>query len=539
MDLLIHNVRLVDGTGAPWFRGRIGVANGRLAFVRPGPLKESEVTSMQPHQVVDGCDAVLAPGFIDCHTHLDLSLMGDPLCADKLRQGVTTVVTGACGFSAAPVNAERVALLERNLAFIAAGVHPDYTWRGFGEWLERLSALPLGLNVASHVGHGTLRTAVMGFADRAPTPTELQRMAILLDDSLDAGARGMTSGLVYTPGIFSVPQELDALVQVLARRGRLYETHMRNESDYVQDCVAENIELARRTGAMIHLSHLKASGRRNFGKSVKFLAAIDTARAEGLDVTFNQHPYRIGSTTLRAILPGWAQEGGFAALCARIDNPETRARMKAETAAETGDWDNYYRNSGGAAGIILLNTPATPELEGRTLAEIAADNPEGQNHDPLDIALDIIRHNNGEDAAAFDNMDEADMERIMRHPAGLLASDSIPGAPGAKTHPRLCGAFARVLDVYVRQRGVISLEEAVRRMTHAPAQRCNLSGRGQLLPGYHADLVLFDPAAIRDTATFTNPHGVPEGIHMVVVNGTIAMENGKLTDARTGRVLRD
>lgn len=537
MNILIHNARIVDGTGAPWFRGFAGIEGDRLVLVQPGDPEAGLLEAA--HQSIDAGGACLAPGFIDCHTHLDLALLGDPLQAGKLLQGVTTVVTGACGFSAAPLadadgQNERRELVRRNLAFIAAGVQADFRWTSFAHWLERLETLKLGPNVASHVGHGTLRTAAMGFADRAPTKDEQNLMIRMLEESLDAGARGMTSGLVYTPGIFSVSQEFEELARVLSRRGRLYETHMRNESDHVQRHVAENIDLARRTGAMVQLSHLKASGRPNFGKSAAMLELINAARSHGLDVTFNQHPYGIGSTTLRAILPGWAQEGGFEALCARLQNPQTRTRIHAEVSAAHSDWDNYYRNCGGAQGVILLNTPATPELEGRVLAEVAG------ARDPLELAFDLIIANKGEDAAAFDNMDEADIERIMAHPAGMLASDSIPGAPGAKTHPRLCGAFVRVLDHYVRQRHVITIEEAVRRMTHAPAMRCGLSGRGSLRPGSFADLTLFQPEAVRDNTSFTTPHATPEGIELVVVNGVIAVEDGVLAagGSRSGRVLR-
>lgn len=537
MDILIHNARIVDGTGAPWFRGFVGVEGDRLALVQPGDPDDSLLAASR--HTINAHGACLAPGFIDCHTHLDLALFGDPLQAGKLRQGVTTLVTGACGFSSAPLadaqdgsENDHRALVKRNLAFIAAGVQADFQWTSFGQWLDRLDTLELGLNVASHVGHGTLRTAAMGFADRAPTQDEQKHMVRLLEESLDAGARGMTSGLVYTPGIFSTAHEFDDLAKVLARRGRVYETHMRNESDHVQKYVAENIALARRTGAMVQISHLKASGRPNFGKSTALLQLIESARNHGLDITFNQHPYAIGSTTLRAILPGWAQEGGFEALCARLQDPHTRTRIHADVSANHSDWDNYYRNSGGAGGIILLNTPATPDMEGRVLADVAG------ARDPLELAFDLIIANKGEDAAAFNNMDEADIERIMAHPAGMLASDSIPGAPGAKTHPRLCGAFVRVLDHYVRQRHVISVEEAVRRMTSAPAMRCGLAGRGSLRPGAFADLTLFQPQAMRDNATFTNPHAAPEGIELVVVNGAIVLSGVELLAKNKGRVLR-
>lgn len=530
LETLFINARLVDGTGAPWFRGRVGVSGDRIVFVERG----TGAGKASALRVVDVADRVLAPGFIDIHTHMDLALLGDPLGQGRLAQGVTTQVIGQCGFSAAPRHEVFGELLERSLAFLSAGVRPNWNWTTFGEWLEILDDLPLGGNVASHVGHGTLRLAVMGLEDRPAAPDELRRMEELLAASLRQGARGMTTGLIYPPGVFADDAELRALAVVLRDHGRLHETHMRNESDHVTACVRESIALAEATGVAVQIAHHKASGRRNFGASATTLAMVDDARARGLDVVINQHPYAIGSTTLRAILPGWAQEGAFGDLVARLREPATRRRILDEVAAETGEWDNYYRNSGGAEGVIFLNMPATPEVEGRVLAEVAAERGQG----PLELALDLIVANGGADAAAFDNMGQEDIERIMRHPATVLISDAIPGPPGAKTHPRICGAFVRVLDEFVLRRGVLSLEEAIRKMTSTPARRLGFMDRGLLVPGAAADLLIMDLHRLRDTTTFANPTATPTGIDLVMINGVVTLEEGRLSGQRGGKVLR-
>lgn len=528
VDVLFKNARIVDGAGTPWFRGDIAVADGRILF--PGQFA-SGVTAVRE---IDVADRYLMPGFIDSHTHMDFVLLRDPQALPRLRQGVTTQVIGQCGFSAAPVGDAGPDLLETFLAFLAAGVKPRWQWRTFGQWLDTLAALPLGANVASNVGHGTLRLAVMGMDDRPARPEELTAMKDLLRRSLAEGARGMTSGLIYPPGSFAPAAELMELAGVLREHGAFYESHMRNESDRVIECVAETIAVAERTGAAVIISHHKASGRRNFGKSVESLRLIDDARGRGLDVTLNQHSYEVGSTTLRAILPGWAQEGGFEALAARLTAPETRARIRAEVEAEHGDWDNYYRNSGGAAGVIPLNTPRTPDMEGRPLSQLAAE----RGMHPLELAFDLILANQGDDTAAFDNIGLEDIERILRHPATILASDAIPGPPGAKVHPRLCGANVRILDLFVRQRKTLSLEEAVRKMTSAPARRLRFHDRGFIAPGMAADLVIVDMDRVRDNTSFANPSAAPDGIDLVMVNGRVAMENGEATAARAGLVLR-
>jgi len=528
LDLLVKNARIVNGLGAPWFRGGVGVARGRIVAMGAAAQGASAA------RVVDAADRYLAPGFIDMHTHADFDLLRSPDALGKLRQGVTTLAIGQCGYSAAPVCEEHLALLDDYTGFIRAGVAPDWAWRSFAQWLSRLESLPLGANVVSFVGHGTVRIAVMGFADRPATPAELARMRDMVGQCMAEGAVGMTSGLVYAPGIYSDMDEMVEVAGGLAPFGGLYESHMRNESDTVVPAVRELIEVGRRAGIAVQISHHKACGHQNYGLAVHTLALVDEARSRGQDVTLNFYPYDAASTTLRAFLPAWAQEGGVERLIARLESPDLRARMKAEIEDPGCGYDNYYLNSGGAQGVILLFFPRTPQFEGLTLAQAA----ERMGKEPLEAAFDLVAANRGEDNCAYCMISEEDMERIMRHPASLVASDSIPCPPGGKSHPRLFGAFPRVLDRYVRQRQILSLEEAVRKMSAFPAQRMGLHDRGVLAPGLAADMVLLDMDRIRDRATFADPAAAPEGIDCVIVNGVICMEGGQPTGATPGAVLR-
>jgi N-acyl-D-amino-acid deacylase len=527
-DLLITNARIVNGLGTPWFRGAVAARGGRIVAMG------AEAATLSAAEVVDAQGRYLAPGFIDMHTHSDFDLLRSPDATGKLRQGVTTQAIGHCGYSAAPVCDENLALLDAYTGFLKAGVQPPWTWRSFAQWLAHLEALPLGTNVVSFVGHGTLRIAVMGFSDQPASPAQLAAMRELAARCMAEGAVGMTSGLIYAPGIYASADELVEVARGLAPLGGLYESHMRNESDDVVASVAELIEVGRRAGIAAQISHHKACGMQNYGRVVETLALVDQARAQGQDVTLNFYPYDAASTTLRALLPAWVQEGGIEALAARLADPAVRERLRAEIEGDSGGWDNYYRNSGGAKGVILLFFPKTPQYEGRTLAEAAAD----MGRHPLEAAFDLIIRNRGEDNCAYKMISEADMERIMRHPAAIVASDSIPCAPGGKSHPRLSGTFPRVLDRYVRQRKVLSLEEAVRKMSALPAQRMGLYDRGVIAPGLAADLVLLDMERLRDNATFADPAAAPEGIDLVVVGGAVCMRDGQPTDARPGRVLR-
>lgn len=526
-DLLIANARIVNGLGTPWFRGSVCVSRGRIQAV--GALDDVDAA-----ETIDAQDRYLAPGFIDMHTHSDFDLLRSPDALGKLRQGITTQAIGHCGYSAAPVTDEHLALLDSYTGFIRAGVSPDWSWRGFGQWLNHLEALPLGTNVISFVGHGTVRIAVMGFSDKPATPEETERMRGMVAQCMAEGACGMTSGLVYAPGVYTSAREMAEVAKGLAPFNGLYESHMRNESDKVVESLAELIEVGRLAGIPVQGSHHKACGRQNYGLVDKTLAMVDETRAKGQDVTVNFYPYDAASTTLRAIMPAWAQEGGLDKLIERLGSREVRERITAEVMADTCSWDNYYLSCGGPDGIILLFFPQTPEYEGLTLVEAAR----RMDLSPMEAAFELIIANRGEDNCGYKMISEADMERVMRHPASLVASDSIPCPPGGKAHPRSYSAFPRVLDRYVKQRGVIPLEEAVRKMTAFPAQRLGLYDRGVIAPGMAADMVLVDMERIRDKATFADPSAAPEGIDCVVVNGVVCMRDGESTGVSSGSVLR-
>lgn len=528
-DLLIKNARIVNGLGTPWFRGDVCVSRGRVLAMGPACGKDVDAT-----ETIDAEDRYLMPGFVDLHTHSDFDLLRSPDAQVKLRQGVTTQAIGQCGYSAAPVSDEYLALLENYTGFIRAGVAPDWDWRGFGQWLSRLEALPLGTNVVSFVGHGTVRIAVMGFESRAATPEEVESMRSLVAQCMAEGAVGMTSGLVYAPGTYTSPGELAQVAAGLKAFNGLYESHMRDEAAGVVKSVAELIEVGRSAGIPVQISHHKACGRQNYGLVDQTLALVDEARAQGQDVTMNFYPYDVASTTLRAFLPSWAQEGGVDKLIERLGSKDLRAKISAEIQDPDCGYDNYYQNSGGPDGVILLFFPQTPEYEGLTLAEAAG----RMELPPLEAAYELIAANKGEDNCGYRMISEADMEKVMRHPAAMVASDSIPCPPGGKAHPRSYSTFPRVLDRYVRRRGVLSLEEAVRKMSAFPAQRLGLYDRGVLAPGMAADMLLVDMDRIRDTATFADPSAAPEGIDIVLVNGVVCMQANQPTGAFSGTMLR-
>jgi N-acyl-D-amino-acid deacylase len=528
-DTVIRNARIVDGAGTPWFRGDVAVTDGRIAAV--GRIS----SGLRAARTIEARDRYLMPGFVDPHTHSDWVLLENPGAGGKLVQGVTTQAIGHCGYSGGPVTDASHAEYGEYIGFLRAGVGPDWTWRSFGQWLDRLETLPLGTNVISFVGHATVWTSVMGFSYRRPDASELAAMVDLVRVSLEEGACGMTSGLVYYPGMLCPPEEVSAVAAGLRDKGGLYESHMRNESWNLLACVRETIDVGRRNGIPVQISHFKATGIKNHGLLPKALEIIDAARAEGLDVTFNQYPYTAASTTLRAILPPWASEGGMERQCERLRDRKVREKITREILARDFDWENYYQNANGAEGIFLLYFPKTPEVEGMTLAEAAG---RMGAPDPLEAAYDLIAANRGEDTTAYVMMSEEDVACGLRHPAGMAGSDSIPAPEGAKAHPRLAGTYPRMLAHYVRKEQTLRLEEAVRKMTSAPARRLGIMDRGIIAPGMAADLVLADLDRIADHATFANPQGRPEGIDLVMVNGAMAVEDGKALLAGTGRVLR-
>lgn len=528
-DLLVKNARIVDGTGAPWYRGEVAVKDGKIALVgAPGTVAPKEAA-----QVIDAEDKVLSPGFIDIHAHSDFLLLRDPFDLGKIRQGVTTEIVGQCGLTPAPVSEEYKDLLKQYTSFLHAGADLDWSWRSLGDYLQRVESAGLGINVGFCVGHGSIRLAVMGFRSGKATAQEIERMQELTKEAMEDGAFGVSSGLIYPPGIYSDTEELIAVCRAAAPYGAVYLTHMRNESDHLLDAVAEAIRIGEEAGIPVQIVHHKACGKQNWGKVRESLALVEAARARGLDVTVDQYPYVATSTTLSAILPPWAQEGGVEVLCARLSNPKERARMREDIEHGSG-WENQIVSCGGLNGILVIYAPATPEVQGKTVEEAAKE----QGADPLEFAFDVIQANRGAATACYFALCEDDVKYVMRHPLVMVGSDGIPTPPTAQPHPRMNGTFPRVLGHYVREEKVMPLEEGVRKMTSLPAARLKLAGKGLIAVGKDADLVVFDPETIIDRATYTDSKLPPAGIDYVFVGGVMVMDHGEHTGKRPGRLLR-
>jgi dihydroorotase/N-acyl-D-amino-acid deacylase len=451
---------------------------------------------------------VIAPGFIDTHTHARGGLNRNPTAENYVRQGVTTVIDGPDGGSPVPL----------------------------GPFLDQMEKLPRSVNIGSFIGQGSIRSAVIpGNVNRRATPDEIARMQAMVEQGMRDGAFGLSTGLFYVPGTFTPTEEVIELAKVAGRFGGIHTSHQRDDASRVLESVRETIAIGEGGGLPTQVTHHKVIGTANWGKSVETLKLIDEARARGVDVTSDQYPYTAGSTSIAsALIPAWALEGGQSALRERLLDPATRAKIRAETAAMIRD----ERGGGDPKNVQFANCGFDAALAGRTLADLTRQ----RGLDPTiehaaEVTLWAVEQ--GGCQGIFHSMSEEDLVNILRHPTTMIASDgSVPEFGRANPHPRSYGTFARVLGVYVRERKVITLEEAIRKMTSFPAARLGVSDLGVLRPGFKADLVVFDPATVRDRATYEQPHQYSEGFSVVIVNGQIVFENGEMTSARPGRVLR-
>lgn len=499
-ELVVRGGTVFDGTGAPGVEADVEIAAGRV--VRVGPRLGGRGA-----EEVDARGLAVAPGFVDLHSHADGTLFADPALESVVRQGVTTVVAGQDGSSPAR----------------AAG--------GFGAFFAAVDALRPAANVASMVGLGTVRGRVVGASDRPATAAEVRAMTAAVEAALAAGACGASSGLEYTPGAFAARDELAAVCRPLAARRLPYATHMRNEDDRLLDAVDEAVAVAEGAGCPLHVSHLKTQGPRNWGKLDAVFARVDGAAARGLDVTFDRYPYVAYATGLTNLFPVWSRDGGTAAFLARLADPGAAGRIREAVLAKValiGGWDNVM--------VTGVRAAADRAAEGARLGAYAA----ARGAAPYDAAVGLLRRSGGQVGMVGFAMSEANLERILAHPRGMAASDggavALAGpARRGHPHPRSLGTFPRVLGRYVRERRALTLAQAVHRMTLRPAARVGLAGRGRLAPGAAADVVVFDPAAVADAATFAEPYRYPVGIAAVVVNGRVALRQGERTDARGGR----
>jgi N-acyl-D-amino-acid deacylase len=526
-DVKIEGATVIDGTGAAGSRTDVGVRDDKIVAI-------GDLSREHAGRSLNASGKVLAPGFIDMHSHSDWRLWENRRAESKIRQGVTTEVVGNCGFSPAPVSPEFIDDLRGFALHVPPGL--DFSWGSFGDYLSAFDAGGLALNVAHLVGHGTLRIAAMGFARRAPTAGELAKMRSLLAAAMDDGAFGMSTGLIYAPGSYSDTAEIVEVAHAAARGRGFYATHMRGEGATLLQAVTEAITVGREANMPVQISHLKAAGRPNWGKVTDALSLIDAARAEGLDVLADAYPYIASSTSLRTLLPDWALEGGVEAMLGRLKDSGGRELIREALTSTRGEsmalrvgWEN----------IMIVGTTARRDAEGRRLSDIAA----ARKLDPVDAIFEILMDEGGRAGVILFQMDEADVRRALAHPAVMVGSDGsslAPTGPSAATkpHPRSYGTFPRVLGNYAREQRTITLPQAVHKMTGLPARRLGLRDRGVVREGARADLVVFDARRVMDVATYEDPHHYPVGIEHVLVNGCFVIKDGEHTGSLPGRVLR-
>jgi N-acyl-D-amino-acid deacylase len=498
-DLLIKNGRIVDGTGSPWYRGDLAVRGDTIARIAPR-------IDAPAARTIDAAGKVVSAGFIDIHTHARRGIFQVPTAENYLRQGVTTIMEGPDGSSPLPIK----------------------------PFLDRVAATRVTPNVGMFVGQGSIRDQVIGPVNRKATPDELEKMRGLVREGMEQGAFGLSSGLFYVPGTFTPTAEVVELAKVAGQMGGIYISHMRDEAGGVLDSVRETIEIGEKGGLPTQVTHHKVVGKKNWGRSVETLKLVDEARARGVDATIDQYPYTASSTSIQAaLMPAWALEGGRDEVLKRLRTPSMRSELQKETARLILE----ERGGGDPNNVQLARCDWDASLAGKRLGEVT----KGRGLEPTvenaaETALWIVEK--GGCSGIFHAINEDDLQRILRHPATMIGSDGeIPIFGEASPHPRSYGTFVRVLGRYVRELKVISLEDAVRKMAAFPAQRIGLADRGVLREGMKADIAIFDPATVRDLATFERPHQYAEGITNVIVNGQVVFDDGRMTAARPGKIL--
>lgn len=522
-DVIIRGGRLIDGTGAPPVDGDIAITGDRI--VQIGPVRGSSTTT------IDASGKIVCPGFIDIHSHTDLSLLVEPRAESKIRQGVTTEVAGQDGSSLAPLTEDRLRSLQEGYGR-RYGV--DIEWTDFTGLFDTLERQGIGLNFMSLAGQGTIRGYVVGYENVPASPRQIDAMKALVDQAMSEGAWGLSSGLEYTPGSFAGEDEIAELGRVAAGYSGFYATHMRNEDDYLVEAVSEAISTARKSGIALQIAHFKASGRRNLEKVQVAFDMIEQAVGEGMDITLDRYPYIAYATTLQNLFPTRFRAGGAEAFLSRLQTPDTLSLMKRAAIAKVdmlGDWS--------AVMITSVSKAENQDYVGRRVSEIVA----GSGQDPFEFVRELLIAENGSVGMVGFGMSEEEIRSVLTHPRVMIASDGGAAAvygPLSETtpHPRYYGTFPRVLGKYCREDGLFDLPTAVHKMTGMPASRLGLSDRGTIDVGQIADLVVLDPDSVIDRADFMNPHQYARGIDCVMVNGTVVVDSGEHTGALPGRVLR-
>jgi len=528
-DVVIVGGHIIDGTGSPWYSGDVGIRDGRIAAI-------GRLEGAGRKRTIDAAGRVVAPGFIDMLGQSELAMLVDPRLPSKITQGITTEITGE-GDSVAPVNE---AMLKADAGEYAhLRITPD--WRTLREYFGRLERQGMGINLASYVGATSVRRMVLGDADVQPTAAQLDQMRGLVREAMEDGAIGVSSALQYAPAPYARTEELIALAGEAGKFGGIYATHMRSEGDAVLEAIDEAVRIGREGHLPVEIWHLKAAGQRNWGRMPQLVARIEAARAQGVDVSANTYAYTAWFNSFSAFIPPWAHDGGDGKLVARLKDPAARARIRADMLNPKGDWDNEWQEIPGpeAIQIAVVQNPELKPLQGKRLSEVAA----LWKEDAIDALCDLLIKDGAFTEVAVFGMDEPDVALALKQPWVSVDNDSQGTSPEGllgeeHPHPRAYGTFPRILRKYVREEHLLTLEDAIRKFTALPAQRMRLTDRGVLKAGMAADVVVFDPAAVRDLATFERPNQLSVGMEYVLVNGVAVIAQGKMTGALPGKVLR-
>lgn len=523
-DLIIRHAKIVDGTGNPWFYGDVAINGGTIAEV--GLLQDAKA-----NQEIDATGKVLCPGFVDGHTHSGLYVLAHPDAPMKILQGCTTENVGLDGMSVAPIKEEDKQGWRTQLSGLDGKYDVPWTWNSVSEYLDTVDKTKTAVNIGTYAGLGTIRLHAMGMAGGEPSKAQMDHMKGLVAEAMEQGARGLSAGLIYPPSQFQSLDEMVELCKVAARYDGVYDVHMRNESDTMDKAIDEVVELARRSGIRLMITHFKIRGKRNWGRAKELLAKVDAARAEGIDATVAQYPYTAGSTFLHVVVPPWYQQGGVPALLDSLENHVDDIRRDIK---ERNDWENFADLVGwDHIKISSVATEANKDCEGKSISEICAmrgdkDEVETVCHLLVEEKLSVGMINFG--------LSDDDVRVIMAHPTTSIITDGL--LSGSRPHPRALATYPRVLGHYCRDEKVLSLEEAVRKMTSLPADKIRLRTKGYVRKGFDADLVVFDEATIGERNSYENPLVHPAGIEYVLVAGQVAVKQGKLTGVHAGRAIR-
>jgi dihydroorotase/N-acyl-D-amino-acid deacylase len=528
-DLVMTNGHIIDGTGSPWYSGDIGIRDGRIAAI-------GNLSGAARKRTVDAKGRVVAPGFIDMLGQSEATILVDPRLPSKIYQGITTEITGEGG-SAAPLN-DAIIAADR-AGYEHYKINPD--WRTFRQYFSRLEKQGMGINLASYVGATQVRRMVLGDADVQPTPEQLDKMKALVRDAMRDGTVGVSTSLMYAPAPYAKTEEIIALAWEASKFGGVYATHMRNESDSVLESIDEAVRIGREAHIPVEIWHFKVAGKANFGHMPELVARVNKARAEGVDVEADTYAYTAWFNSMSAFVPAWAHDGGDAKLIERLKDPASRARIRKDMETPSKEWDNEWDEISGPQDVMIsvVQNPALKKFQGKRLTEVA----KTLNKDPMDALFDLLIEDKAFTECAVFGMSEPDVVLALQQPWVSIDNDSSGTSPEGilgeeHPHPRAYGTFPRILRKYVREEKKLTLEEAIRKFSALPAQRMRLTDRGVLKQGMWADVVVFDPEMVRDVATFDDPNRLSEGMEYVLINGVPVIENGKMTGARPGKVLR-